>query len=48
MVVTYSPKRAKKDKSDRERVIEKAKKLLTIKPHAMRGRAEVAVAMVMI
>ena len=28
MVVTYSPKRAKKDKSDRERVIEKAKKLL--------------------
>jgi len=28
MVVTYSPKRAKKDKSDRERLIEKAKKLL--------------------
>jgi hypothetical protein len=28
MVVTYSPKRAKKDKSDRERIIDKAKKLL--------------------
>ena len=28
MVVTYSPKRAKKDKSDRERLIEKAKNLL--------------------
>jgi len=28
MVVTYSPKRAKKDKSDRERIIEKAKNLL--------------------
>ena len=28
MIVTYSPKRAKKDKADRERLIEKAKELL--------------------
>ena len=28
MVVSYSPKRAKKDRSDRERLVEKAKKLL--------------------
>jgi len=28
MVVSYSPKRAKKDKADRERLVEKAKKLL--------------------